>query len=74
MLDFQIPRITSESVEQNRGTFTIEPRFSSTDSLVIRGIWKSSIRVLTSVVVGPVPLRDTGSGAPRTPMCGRATL
>jgi DNA-directed RNA polymerase subunit alpha len=25
MLDFQIPRITGESVEQNRGTFTIEP-------------------------------------------------
>jgi DNA-directed RNA polymerase subunit alpha len=25
MLDFQIPRITSDSVEQNRGTFTIEP-------------------------------------------------
>ena len=25
MLDFQIPRITSESVEQNRGTFVIEP-------------------------------------------------
>src|SRR6201990_2357186 len=25
MLDFQIPRITSESVEQNRGTLTIEP-------------------------------------------------
>jgi DNA-directed RNA polymerase subunit alpha len=25
MLDFQIPRITSESVEANRGTFTIEP-------------------------------------------------
>jgi len=25
MLDFQIPRITSESVEDNRGTFTIEP-------------------------------------------------
>jgi DNA-directed RNA polymerase subunit alpha len=25
MLDFQIPRITSESVEENRGTFTIEP-------------------------------------------------
>jgi DNA-directed RNA polymerase subunit alpha len=25
MLDFQIPRITSESVEQNRGTFIIEP-------------------------------------------------
>jgi len=25
MLDFQIPRITSESLEQNRGTFTIEP-------------------------------------------------
>ncbi len=25
MLDFQIPRITSESVEQNRGTFTIDP-------------------------------------------------
>ena len=25
MLDFQIPRITSESVEKNRGTFTIEP-------------------------------------------------
>src|SRR5471030_2663678 len=27
---------------------TNEPRFSSTDSLVIRGIWKSSIGVLTS--------------------------
>ena len=25
MLDFQVPRITSESVEENRGTFTIEP-------------------------------------------------
>src|ERR1700677_2468036 len=25
MLDFQIPQITSESVESNRGTFTIEP-------------------------------------------------
>jgi DNA-directed RNA polymerase subunit alpha len=25
MLDFQIPRITSESAEQNRGTFVIEP-------------------------------------------------
>jgi DNA-directed RNA polymerase subunit alpha len=25
MLDFQIPRITSESAEHNRGTFTIEP-------------------------------------------------
>jgi DNA-directed RNA polymerase subunit alpha len=25
MLDFQIPRITSETAEQNRGTFTIEP-------------------------------------------------
>jgi DNA-directed RNA polymerase subunit alpha len=25
MLDFQVPRITSESVEDNRGTFTIEP-------------------------------------------------
>jgi DNA-directed RNA polymerase subunit alpha len=25
MLDFQIPRITSESIQENRGTFTIEP-------------------------------------------------
>jgi DNA-directed RNA polymerase subunit alpha len=25
MLDFQIPRITSESVEENRGTFVVEP-------------------------------------------------
>ena len=25
MLDFQIPRITSESVEDIRGSFTIEP-------------------------------------------------
>ena len=25
MLDFQIPRITSESVERNRGSFSIEP-------------------------------------------------
>ncbi|MCW2999247.1 MAG: DNA-directed polymerase, alpha subunit, partial [Solirubrobacterales bacterium] len=25
MLDFQDPRITSESVEENRGSFTIEP-------------------------------------------------
>ena len=25
MLDFQIPRITSETVEENRGSFAIEP-------------------------------------------------
>jgi len=25
MLDFQVPRITSETVDENRGTFTIEP-------------------------------------------------
>jgi DNA-directed RNA polymerase subunit alpha len=25
MLDFQIPRITAESVEENRGSFTVEP-------------------------------------------------
>src|SRR5436309_1181151 len=25
MLDFQVPRISSESVEENRGSFTIEP-------------------------------------------------
>src|ERR687890_2521443 len=25
MLDFQIPRITSETVEENRGSFSIEP-------------------------------------------------
>src|SRR3977135_952102 len=25
MLDFQIPRITAENVEENRGSFTIEP-------------------------------------------------
>ena len=25
MLDFQIPRITSETVEDNRGSFAIEP-------------------------------------------------
>ncbi len=25
MLDFQIPRIIAESVEDNRGSFTVEP-------------------------------------------------
>ena len=25
MLDFQIPRITAESVEENRGSFIVEP-------------------------------------------------
>ena len=25
MLDFQIPRITAETVEENRGSFTVEP-------------------------------------------------
>ena len=25
MLDFQIPRITAETVEDNRGSFTVEP-------------------------------------------------
>ena len=25
MLDFQIPRITAESIEENRGSFTVEP-------------------------------------------------
>ena len=25
MLDFQVPRITAETVEDNRGSFTVEP-------------------------------------------------
>ena len=25
MLDFQVPRITAENVEDNRGSFTVEP-------------------------------------------------
>ena len=25
MLDFQVPKITAENVEDNRGTFTVEP-------------------------------------------------
>src|SRR3954451_8569356 len=33
---------------RSRGSTVNEPRFSSTDSAVIRGIWKSSIRVLVS--------------------------
>src|ERR671921_304017 len=37
-----------------------EPRFSSTVSLVIRGTWKSSIRVLTSGCHGAVALSRSG--------------
>jgi hypothetical protein len=43
-----------------------EPRFSSTDSAVIRGIWKSSIRVLTfRSVVGSRRARPEGEGGAR---------
>src|ERR1700693_3147489 len=33
---------------RSSGSIVNVPRFCSTDSLVIRGIWKSSMRVLTS--------------------------
>src|SRR5271167_4565458 len=39
------------------------PRFCSTDSLVIRGIWKSSIRVLTSFWCRTGVDGDVGSGS-----------
>src|SRR3979411_3440450 len=46
MLDFQIPRITSESVEQNRGSFTIEPLargFGYTFGNSVRRVLRSSL-------------------------------
>src|SRR2546430_13421345 len=46
-----------------------EPRLSSTDSLEIRGTWKSSIRVLTSWVPAAA---QAASGAALMPQ-GRAT-
>jgi DNA-directed RNA polymerase subunit alpha len=54
MLDFQIPRITSESVEENRGTFTIEPLdrgFGYTFGNSLRRVLLSSLRgaAVTSV-------------------------
>jgi DNA-directed RNA polymerase subunit alpha len=54
MLDFQIPRITSESVEEQRGTFTIEPLdrgFGYTFGNSLRRVLLSSLRgaAVTSV-------------------------
>jgi DNA-directed RNA polymerase subunit alpha len=54
MLDFQIPRITSESVEETRGTFTIEPLdrgFGYTFGNSLRRVLLSSLRgaAVTSV-------------------------
>jgi DNA-directed RNA polymerase subunit alpha len=54
MLDFQIPRITSEHVEENRGTFTIEPLdrgFGYTFGNSLRRVLLSSLRgaAVTSV-------------------------
>src|SRR3954465_1404705 len=49
MLDFQVPRITSETVDENRGTFTIEPLdrgFGYTFGNSLR-------RVLLSSLAGP---------------------
>jgi DNA-directed RNA polymerase subunit alpha len=54
MLDFQIPRITSEAVEDNRGTFSIEPLdrgFGYTFGNSLRRVLLSSLRgaAITSV-------------------------
>ena len=64
MLDFQIPRITSESVEQNRGTFTIEPLdrgFGYTFGNSLRRVLLSSLAgaAVTSVrIEGVAHVRD----------------
>src|ERR1017187_8234846 len=68
MLDFQIPRITSESVEQNRGTFTIEPLdrgFGYTFGNSLRRVLLSSLAgaAVTSVrIEGVAPEFATSSG------------
>src|SRR5260370_29803105 len=62
MLDFQVPRISTESVDDNRGSFTIEPLdrgFGYTFGNSLR-------RVLLSSLAGPGPrLSPSRAGAPR---------
>ena len=58
MLDFQIPRITTESVEDNRGSFTVEPLdrgFGYTFGNSLRRVLLSSLAgaAVTSVQVRP---------------------
>src|SRR6059058_5602214 len=68
MLDFQIPRITSESVEENRGSFVIEPLdrgFGYTFGNSLRRVLLSSLAgaAVTSVRIEVVaPLVVTGPG------------
>src|SRR6201988_616908 len=68
MLDFQIPRITSESVGQNRGTFTIEPLdrgFGYTFGNSLRRVLLSSLSgaAVTSVrIEGVAPEFSTING------------
>jgi len=64
MLDFQIPRITSESVEQNRGTFTIEPLdrgFGYTFGNSLRRVLLSSLAGAAVNSVGNGALRNCSS-------------
>src|SRR5688500_13719249 len=68
MLDFQIPRITSETVEENRGSFTIEPLdrgFGYTFGNSLRRVLLSSLAgaAVTSVrIEGVAPELSTVKG------------
>src|SRR2546429_8138196 len=56
MLDFQVPRISSESVDDNRGSFTIEPLdrgFGYTFGNSLRRVLLSSLAG-AAVTSGPV--------------------
>src|SRR3989440_6547427 len=59
MLDFQVPRISSEAVDDNRGSFTIEPLdrgFGYTFGNSLRRVLLSSLAgaAVTSVRIGGV--------------------
>ena len=68
MLDFQVPRISSESVDDNRGSFTIEPLdrgFGYTFGNSLRRVLLSSLAgaAVTSVRIEGVDLRNLHKAA-----------
>ena len=80
MLDFQVPRITSETVEENRGSFTVEPLdrgFGYTFGNSLRRVLLASLAgaAVTSVRiegasgvagVSPSPIRNANPPATRS--------
>src|SRR2546425_247231 len=74
MLDFQIPRITSESAEQNRGSFTIERLDGEAATVLLRGLacdpGDLEVEHQSPNVVFFSRRRHCGAGSRQRPMAG----